>query len=164
MARLQIDIFKILACQPKVPKDVNAAIMGIKMARIVDFVNWCPTGFKVGSLDLFLSFSSNCCIVHMILFLLWPKTNFHFPRWASSFNFYFLRWESTINLQQRCREETLPKCTGHTLDTKTFPKLLLIHLRLKTDHNSLQGSLLPFQHDSDKRGMGKVVDKKFTIP
>ena len=31
-----------------VPKDVNAAIMAIKMARLVDFVNWCPTGFKVG--------------------------------------------------------------------------------------------------------------------
>ena len=31
-----------------VPKDVNAAIMGIKMARLVDFVNWCPNGFKVG--------------------------------------------------------------------------------------------------------------------
>ena len=31
-----------------VPKDVNAAIMAIKMARVVDFVNWCPTGFKVG--------------------------------------------------------------------------------------------------------------------
>ena len=131
LANMQVVVFKTnfcMACfankyfqdlQPKVPKDVNAAIMGIKMARIVDFVNWCPTGFKVGSLDLFLSFSSNCCIVHMILFLLWPKTNFHFPRWASSFNFYFLRWESTINLQQRCREETLPKCTGHTLDSKS---------------------------------------------
>ena len=32
-----------------VPKDVNAAIMAIKMARVVDFVNWCPTGFKVRS-------------------------------------------------------------------------------------------------------------------
>ena len=32
-----------------VPKDVNAAIMAIKMARVVDFVSWCPTGFKVGS-------------------------------------------------------------------------------------------------------------------
>ena len=32
-----------------VPKDVNAAIMAIKMARVVNFVNWCPTGFKVGS-------------------------------------------------------------------------------------------------------------------
>ena len=30
-----------------VPKDVNAAIMAIKMAKVVDFVNWCPTGFKV---------------------------------------------------------------------------------------------------------------------
>ncbi|XP_035709426.1 tubulin alpha-1C chain isoform X2 [Folsomia candida] len=31
-----------------VPKDVNAAIAGIKANRAVQFVDWCPTGFKVG--------------------------------------------------------------------------------------------------------------------
>jgi tubulin alpha len=31
-----------------VPKDVNAAITTIKMKRIIQFVDWCPTGFKVG--------------------------------------------------------------------------------------------------------------------
>jgi len=30
-----------------VPKDVNAAIAGIKANRAVQFVDWCPTGFKV---------------------------------------------------------------------------------------------------------------------
>lgn len=30
-----------------VPKDVNAAIAGIKADRSVQFVDWCPTGFKV---------------------------------------------------------------------------------------------------------------------
>jgi len=30
------------------PKDVNAAIADIKMKRSVQFVSWCPTGFKVG--------------------------------------------------------------------------------------------------------------------
>ena len=30
-----------------VPKDVNAAIAGIKANRTVQFVDWCPTGFKV---------------------------------------------------------------------------------------------------------------------
>jgi len=31
-----------------VPKDVNAAISSIKANRTVQFVDWCPTGFKVG--------------------------------------------------------------------------------------------------------------------
>ncbi|XP_068084870.1 tubulin alpha chain-like [Anabrus simplex] len=31
-----------------VPKDVNAAICAIKAKRSINFVDWCPTGFKVG--------------------------------------------------------------------------------------------------------------------
>ena len=31
-----------------VPKDVNNAIATIKSKRSVQFVDWCPTGFKVG--------------------------------------------------------------------------------------------------------------------
>ena len=31
-----------------VPKDVNSAIATIKSRRSVQFVDWCPTGFKVG--------------------------------------------------------------------------------------------------------------------
>ena len=43
-----------------VPKDVNAAIATIKTKRTIQFVDWCPTGFKVG-LHLF---ESNHCIGH----------------------------------------------------------------------------------------------------
>lgn len=31
-----------------VPKDVNSAIAAIKTKRQIQFVDWCPTGFKVG--------------------------------------------------------------------------------------------------------------------
>ena len=31
-----------------VPKDVNAAIATIKTRRTIQFVEWCPTGFKIG--------------------------------------------------------------------------------------------------------------------
>jgi tubulin alpha len=31
-----------------VPKDVNTAISAIKTKRSIQFVDWCPTGFKVG--------------------------------------------------------------------------------------------------------------------
>ena len=32
-----------------VPKDVNAAVATIKTKRTIQFVDWCPTGFKCGS-------------------------------------------------------------------------------------------------------------------
>merc|ERR1712225_191775 len=31
-----------------VPKDVNAAVVTIKTKRTIQFVDWCPTGFKCG--------------------------------------------------------------------------------------------------------------------
>jgi len=31
-----------------VPKDVNSAIANIKTKRTIQFVDWCPTGFKIG--------------------------------------------------------------------------------------------------------------------
>lgn len=31
-----------------VPKDVNAAVATIKSKKTIEFVKWCPTGFKVG--------------------------------------------------------------------------------------------------------------------
>jgi len=32
-----------------VPKDVNAAIAKIKQHQTIQFVDWCPTGFKVST-------------------------------------------------------------------------------------------------------------------
>lgn len=61
-----------------VPKDVNAAIAAIKTKRTIQFVDWCPTGFKVLS-NLLLSIQlstlpssdlslepclTRCCIVY----------------------------------------------------------------------------------------------------
>ena len=37
-----------------VPKDVNSAVATIKTKRTIQFVDWCPTGFKV---RFFASFS-----------------------------------------------------------------------------------------------------------
>ena len=30
-----------------VPKDVNAAVANVRTKRTIQFVDWCPTGFKV---------------------------------------------------------------------------------------------------------------------
>ncbi|MXQ95420.1 hypothetical protein E5288_WYG014813 [Bos mutus] len=38
----------LLYCGNVVPNDVNAAIATIKTKRSIQFVDWCPTGFKVG--------------------------------------------------------------------------------------------------------------------
>ena len=48
-----------------VPKDVNSAIAAIKNKRSVQFVDWCPTGFKVGTTFIYpflLLFFHNICI------------------------------------------------------------------------------------------------------
>ena len=39
-----------------VPKDVNAAINSIKANKGIQFVDWCPTGFKVSFGFLILIF------------------------------------------------------------------------------------------------------------
>ncbi len=31
-----------------VPKDANAAVASLKTKKTIQFVDWCPTGFKVG--------------------------------------------------------------------------------------------------------------------
>ena len=46
-----------------VPKDVNAAIATIKTKRSIQFVDWCPTGFKVNS------FASYCTIIIMTIII-----------------------------------------------------------------------------------------------
>ena len=40
--------FFILDIGDVVPKDVNAAVATIKTKRTIQFVDWCPTGFKCG--------------------------------------------------------------------------------------------------------------------
>ncbi|XP_062699454.1 tubulin alpha chain [Aedes albopictus] len=53
MVKCDLNEGKYMACcllyrGDVVPKDVNAAIAGIKYKRTLRFVDWCPTGFKVG--------------------------------------------------------------------------------------------------------------------
>ena len=44
-----------------VPKDVNAAIATIKTKRTIQFVDWCPTGFKVSTgLGALFGFCTDC--------------------------------------------------------------------------------------------------------
>ena len=35
-----------------VPRDVNASIAKLKKQRAIQFVDWCPTGFKVNNIQL----------------------------------------------------------------------------------------------------------------
>ena len=47
---LQVDVVAcaLLYRGDVVPKDVNAAVAVIKTKRTIQFVDWCPTGFKIG--------------------------------------------------------------------------------------------------------------------
>jgi len=53
MAKCDPRLGKFMACALMyrgliVPKDICPAICGVKTKRTVQFVDWCPTGFKVG--------------------------------------------------------------------------------------------------------------------
>lgn len=49
-----------------VPKDVNAAIATIKTKRSIQFVDWCPTGFKVNKPSVSFDIISTCVCVGLI--------------------------------------------------------------------------------------------------
>ena len=42
-----------------VPKDVNAAITSIKQTKMCDFVDWCPTGYKVNSYNQWFTYKQS---------------------------------------------------------------------------------------------------------
>lgn len=59
-----------------VPKDVNAAIAAMKSKRTIQFVDWCPTGFKVFkqfSVFFFFNFQFPNCNFFFNFFLGWNK-------------------------------------------------------------------------------------------
>ncbi|EEP79239.1 tubulin alpha chain [Uncinocarpus reesii 1704] len=40
---------QMVKCDPRnVPKDVHASVAALKTKRTIQFVDWCPTGFKIG--------------------------------------------------------------------------------------------------------------------
>ena len=75
-------------------QDVNAAIASIKANRAVQFVDWCPTGFKVKLLQYWLMYKETEMIESDLL------------------EFNHGRLESTTNLLQLFLEEILPKFKG----------------------------------------------------
>jgi hypothetical protein len=62
-----------------VPKDVNAAIATIKTKRSIQFVDWCPTGFKVSRAAL----ARIRQIFSAITFFLSPKLGKKVSSWSN---------------------------------------------------------------------------------
>lgn len=60
---IQTDCFLVACCLlyrgDVVPKDVQAAVASIKTKRTIQFVDWCPTGFKVGYSPLLVRILTN---------------------------------------------------------------------------------------------------------
>lgn len=75
-----------------VPKDVNASIATIKTKRAIQFVDWCPTGFKVFS--FFLLTKSSVRFNKSRVW--WLKTNIIFLLPHSLFSFIWCKNDSTI--------------------------------------------------------------------
>ena len=65
-----------------VPKDVNAAIAQIKANRQVQFVDWCPTGFKVCNRVPFIITKLNL-MLPLARSISFQKTKFGCPRSGS---------------------------------------------------------------------------------
>lgn len=54
MMKCDLTVGKFMACcmlyrGDVVAKDINSAIQSIKNQRVVNFCDWCPTGFKIGN-------------------------------------------------------------------------------------------------------------------
>ena len=45
-------IFPSFCSGDVVPRDVNASIAKLKKQRTIQFVDWCPTGFKVSVIKI----------------------------------------------------------------------------------------------------------------
>ena len=53
-----------------VPRDVNASIAKLKKQRAIQFVDWCPTGFKVNNILLNALFLCRMLTINWIFFSL----------------------------------------------------------------------------------------------
>ena len=74
-----------------VPKDVNAAIATIKTKRTIQFVDWCPTGFKVRvtALKILLKFSTSSSSMFLRMLLVFQTLKDKLGKWrcqSSSLN------------------------------------------------------------------------------
>uniref|UniRef100_A0A3Q0RUD9 Si:ch211-114n24.6 n=1 Tax=Amphilophus citrinellus TaxID=61819 RepID=A0A3Q0RUD9_AMPCI len=81
-----------------VPKEVNAAIATIKTKRTIQFVDWCPTGFKVG-----INYQMGCLLIEKLVVqsLATPACILSYPRCLHcvNSNIKVLRWrEKNINM------------------------------------------------------------------
>ena len=66
--------------QNKFPnQDVNAAIASIKANRAVQFVDWCPTGFKVQTFQKIQTFIRRCEISKDMIVFFFRKFHSDFP-------------------------------------------------------------------------------------
>uniref|UniRef100_A0A8C4N4S9 Tubulin alpha chain n=1 Tax=Eptatretus burgeri TaxID=7764 RepID=A0A8C4N4S9_EPTBU len=62
-----------------VPKDVNGAIAAIKMKRIIQFVDWCPTGFKVRYTGTYWDVQLSSVVLSFLLLILSLFFHCHSP-------------------------------------------------------------------------------------
>ncbi len=62
-----------------VPKDVNAAIAAMKMSKTIQFVDWCPTGFKVYCVTEFVFSFASCTVIYHVSNIMQVGINYQPP-------------------------------------------------------------------------------------
>ena len=107
-----------------VPKDVNSAVATIKTKRTIQFVDWCPTGFKVS-----ISFYHDLICIDSLTFLI-----FQFGIVYSA--------ESTTSLLRLCPEEILLGFNALFVWLPTPLPLLRLYRELITSSISCMQSVL----------------------
>ena len=93
-----------------VPKDVNAAIAAIKTSKTIQFVDWCPTGFKV----------TTFCFLFSISFFLIPFFNIFIPLSYLQFklidrNLWQLMGPANRNFHQRPYSPLNPRTSSRNI-------------------------------------------------
>ena len=113
-----------------VPKDVNAAIANIKTKRTIQFVDWCPTGFKVNRSKLSMKYCKKR--LDFSWFSKFENLKLTLEFWLFYFNLYFLlltglkffRWVSTTSHQLSCPEAIWLRFNVPSVCSQTPPRSL----------------------------------------
>lgn len=94
------NLFTVFRRGDVVPKDVNAAIATIKTKRTIQFVDWCPTGFKV--IECLTQITRQLVLIYFICFCASASSR---SRELSAYN---IAKETKISLWT---DSVMPSCT-----------------------------------------------------
>ena len=117
-----------------VPKDVNAAIASIKSQKSIQFVDWCPTGFKVGinyqpptvvpGGDLAKVHRAVCCLSNTTAIMeAWARLDYKFDLMYAKRA--FVHWQVSCNLPKTSIQDIIVQVCGGQAGSSGTPHLTI---------------------------------------